>query len=244
MQKRKRSDSNPGAGKRKYQSNNAMLLKAMERKVAMAAEKKGVDGVITHAPVLATFNTNSGITIPILIAPGTASYNRVGRKVHLKSLRIRGAWELATVSRGNVARMTVVHDKQPSGVLPTFDAIFGQTAQDGTEAVNLWSPIRYDNMDRFSILRDCYYDLNMPSDGAYGGGTLYAPLYVHVDEYIKLSGKEVVYSGQTSPTTIADVSSGAIYIVFRAYVNNGATPTDATTTQVDFNGMFRLRYTD
>lgn len=242
MYKRKRSDSNPGSGKRKYQSNNAMLLKAMERKVALAAEKKGVDGTIAHLPLLATFNTASGITIPVLIAPGTASYNRVGRKVHLKSLRIRGYFDQSCYCRANIVRMVVVHDKQPSGTLPTYDAMFGQTLQDGTETVSLWSPIRYDNMNRFSILRECYYDLN--PGAAPAAASVAEPIYTHVDEYIKLTGKEVIYSGQSTPSTIADISSGAIYIVFRALLNVSPGSPDLTHAQADFNGMFRLRYTD
>jgi len=213
------------------------LIKAMERKVARTIEKKGVDGNMDiSAGILETTNTNSNIFVPVLVSPGTASYNRVGRKIQLRSLRVRGVYELESGSTSVTVRMVIVWDKQPSGVLPTFDIIFGSTAQDGTESSDVLDALRYDNMDRFQILRDVVVSL---TPQGYAGSAVPGLNQYVFDEYVKLTGKETVYSAQNTPCTIADVSSGGLYVIFRA--------TDRVSGVREVNTAFttyRLRYTD
>ena len=124
-------------------------------------EKKGLDTVMDIAtPVLATSNTNGSSFVLNLIRSGAGSWNRVGRKVNLTSVRLRGRFvfiydpEGTTLNVGsNAVRMVVVWDKQPSGnAMPAFDTIFGHTDQAGDEATTFTDAIRYDNMDRFSLL--------------------------------------------------------------------------------------------
>jgi len=59
-----------------------------------------------------------------------------------------------------------------------------------------------------------------------------------VDEYIKMPDLETVFSGASSPMTIADISTGALYVYFRAY--NQSTG----VSEAQFTGNARLRYTD
>lgn len=210
-----------------------------------AGEKKGVDTLLQNEPVLSTTNTNGG-TFPVnLIAPGNGSYNRVGRKVFLKSLRIRALLRFRTVANtttGNVimpdCRMTVVYDKQPSGTLPTFDDIFGHTLQDGTEATVYNDAVRYDNMSRFSVLKDCHYaQPQVPP--VFGGSANETSSVVQIDEFIKLGNKETIYSGQSAPCTIADISSGGLYVIFRGWTS--ATGYEANIEEISFA---RLRYSE
>lgn len=249
MYKRKRSNSTTQAsGKRHYQpSANKMLLKAMERKVAQNTEKKGVDTSLT-GNIVQTTTTNANIVVANLISPGTNSWNRVGRKVHLKSLRVYGCPDLdfglsaANQAGGANFRMVVVWDKQPSGAaIPNFDQIFGTTAQDGTEAVDSnYDKLRYDVMGRYKILRDKTLTLNIGWSPLTGTGGVYTNRVngEYIDEYIDLRGYETVYSGQSAPCTIADISSGALYVVFRGESTN------PTISIVGFEGACRLRYTD
>lgn len=209
-------------------------------------EKKGVDSALTLNPVLDTTNTNGNIFVANLIAPGTGSFNRVGRKLNLQSLRVRGTCVLnyryaATTynQTGNIVRMVVVWDKQPTGVLPIFNAIFGLTDQAGTEASTYLDPVRYDNMDRFQILRDVTMVINPEASGSLGGTENYLRSSVHFDEFVNLGGREVVYSGQSSPCTIADISTGGLYIVFRSAINDVS-----TFMQISDDSYCRLRYTD
>lgn len=206
-------------------------------------EKKGVDISLGISPILATTNTNGSSVVLNLIAPGNGSYNRVGRKIKITSVRLRGIIEVTLIPdvttalmNGVTVRMVVVYDKQPSGVLPTFDQIFGLTDQTGTEATTYLDPIRYDNMDRFQVLRDSLYTAN--PQAASDDGTTNAKTYdLPFDEYIKV-GRSTNYGGQSSPCTIADISSGGLYVYFRT--DNEATSVSSVKTL----SYARLRYFD
>lgn len=244
MQKRKRSNSNaPGSAKSRRQPQmEKMLMAKMQRMV----EKKGVDTNLTDASLTATTNTNVDVFAVNLTDTGTNSWNRIGRKIVLKSLRIRIQptiqYSIDTGVRGAAMRMVVVWDKQPSGILPTFDTIFGNTVQNGTESViDIFAPIRYDNMDRFKILRDVVREINPSGPGNSGsGGSLNNSAFgEYIDEYIDLKGLESIFSGQTSPATIADLSSGGLYVILRSQLDAASGDVVASTS-----GFARLRYTD
>jgi len=246
--KRKYSGSNGGAQK-KYKST--AVVKRPSSKVYVPRQRmgevKGLDTLLSLNPIINTTGTNGSIFVLNLVPPGSASFNRVGRKIYNKSLRLKGSFLFVTAPTattsdqlGSYIRMVVVWDKQPSsGSIPTFDSIFGVTAQDGTESTTLLSPLKYDNMDRFKILKDCTYVSN--PDVVIGGGTTNQnERIVTFDEYLKLGGRETVFSGQSATQTIADISSGGLYVIFRANGNTALTNFNA----VNADSIARLRYTD
>lgn len=211
------------------------------------AEVKGMDTIIEDTGITATTNTNASSTVLNLVRQGTGSWQRVGNKAKLKSLRLKinGLVEMnpnATTGTvfGSTMRMVVVWDKQPSGVLPTFDTIFGKTTQDGTE-VTAWSdPLKYDNAGRFHVIRDYQKTIN-PEIFNVGGGTTNDTLYAFSEDiYIDLLNKETVFSGQSAPMTIADISTGGLYLYFRA---DEAASNIIVWTILD-TSMARLRYLD
>jgi len=204
------------------------------------SEIKGVDGTVDIlTSILATTNTNGQIFVANAVQQGAGSWNRVGRKIRLKSLRIKANIKftnslLADVLQNNV-RMTVVWDKQPSSnALPTFDTIFGGTDQLGAESTTYLSNLRYDNTERFSVLKDEIIE----SDMEYGAPTAVINYQKEVDCFIKLKGLITVFSGQSNPITIADISSGALYIIFRC--QNASVGVTCLVT----NSVIRLRYYD
>lgn len=221
---------------------------AVARAVRGVAEKKGIDTALTIASVIATTNTNGDCFVLNCIQPGSGSWNRIGRKVNLTSIRLRGELlhqytDTATfgVITGNAVRMVVVWDKQPSGAaIPAFDVVFGQTSQLGTEATLYKDALRFDNMDRFTVLRDTVIDMKPPLfNGAAGTQDFTFPMY-SFDEYIKLGGRETLFSGQSNPCTISDISTGALYVYFRAQANSGT----SNQILVSANSHARLRYVD
>lgn len=223
----------------------APSIAAARRAVQLGSEIKGVDTDIAISDVLATTNTNVGVIPLNLIVPGSGSYNRIGRKAHLQSIRFYGRVfgsfaAAATTSNmtGNVVRLLIVWDRQPSGVLPTYDTIFGHTLPDGTEATDFLDPVRYDNMDRFRVMRDLRIDLNPTGQNTNSGTEDLMQMVVNFDELVRLPNLETVYSGQSSPQTIADISSGALYFIARAATNT------ATVNECILAGFARLRYTD
>lgn len=233
---RKRRDY--GVLKKRYGWQSGAPATSSPMILMSSKELKGMDTDITTS-VITTTNTNGGSFVCNLILPGNGSWNRIGRKVQLKSARLKGhmvyTYDTTTDALAGAARLVIVWDKQPSGnAIPAFDNIFGRTAQDGTETTEYLDSLRYDNTDRFAVLRDSIFTANpgqQSSNGEY---------IVHFDEYIKLGGRETVYSGQSDPQTIADISSGALYVYYRATDTNASA---AGSWKVD-KATCRLRYTD
>ena len=223
-----------------YVPPNARLMYSM-------GELKGVDTSIVATSVLATTNTNGNILVLNLIRPGTGSWNRVGKNVRLKSVRMYGTIQLRVnpnVTTGDIQsnkiRMCLVWDKQPSGnAIPSFDTIFGTTDQAGTETSDVLDPLKYDSQRRFQILWNKVIALNVPSYFAAGGTFDYWTINRQFDKYLDLKNKTTLYSGQSSPQTIADIDSGALYLVYRAQ-----TTSNYTLVQVLDDSFARVRYYD
>lgn len=211
-------------------------------------EIKGVDTDVSLTPVIATTNTNASSFVLNLVQQGNGSWNRVGRKIYPRSLRLKGNVSILVsptvatgVSLDNFVRCVVVWDQQPpgaAGTIPTFDTIFGITAQDGTESTpDITNPPRYDGMERFRVLFDRTYGLPQAFVSSMGTGPGHTH-FIPMDEYIKLpSGLETTFLGQSNPMTIADVATGAIYVFFRALQNTA-------NTGCAIDGIVRFRYTD
>ena len=53
-------------------------------------EMKGMDTDISYVSVIGSTNTNAGIYVLNLVQQGNGSWNRVGRKTHSSSVRLRG----------------------------------------------------------------------------------------------------------------------------------------------------------
>lgn len=209
---------------------------------SLKGEKKGLDTAVTQPIITNTTSTNADIYPLNLIQQGSASWNRVGRKTQLKSVRVKGrltnTFNMSTGDVvGNVTRMALVWDKQPSGnAIPNFDAIFGTTTQTGTESSNVFAPPKYDNMDRFRILKDETFDF-LPKCQPLANSD-FVNEHIGIDCYLMLSDLESVYQGQSNPMTISDISSGALYLVLRAVENTATT----SIAQADLN--IRVRYSD
>jgi len=212
------------------------------RLVRDSGEKKGVDTDFGGITVVSSTSTNDDMFVANLIPPGASFFQRVGRKIYSKSLRIQGVFrhvyaeDVGTLTLGNVLRMVVVWDKQPSGVLPTFDEIFGGTAQNGASLTGAWLSLRLESQARFVILREKTWNcqiLATQSGNSIANST-------HVDEFIKLNNRETTFSGTSDPCTIADVDHGGLYVIWRA-------DSDLTTNRVQWSDgemRCRLRYTD
>ena len=256
--------SRRGVKWRSRTSNRSALVIAQRRALRQAAravasrhyappgpypkgELKGVDTIIDNSapafgPVIDTTNTNGSAVVLNLIQTGTGSWNRIGRKTSLKSLRLKGYTECFIYQgpgndfNGNMLRISVVWDKQPSGgTIPTFDDIYSETNQSGAETTTVWSQPAFDTLGRFRVIKDMTIPFEAENTPAVGQLTR---VVVPIDEYIRLPDLESNYSGQSTPMTIADINSGALYLYGRALQNT----TDVT--QVNLFLRCRIRYTD
>jgi len=221
-------------------------FRAMQRSYGrQTGELKGCDILLTQAaPIINTTGSNANIMLLNGIAPGTASYNRVGRKLTFKSLRLKGCVEFTStpsatgVQFGNFVRMVVVWDKQPTGTIPTWETVFGYTLENASEASTILAPVRYDNMSRFSVLKDTVieYDVQPSSPVSTASVTEQVPF----DCYVNLGNKVTTYGGQNVPTTIADIATGALYVMWRAHINNAG----QQVASVSNVSVGRVRYVD
>lgn len=205
-------------------------------------ELKGMDTLIDYPTIASTTGTNDQITTLNLIQAGTGSWNRIGRKSTLKSVRLTGwvtvnHYRTAGDWQPNIVRLILVWDKQPAGAAePLFSDIFGQTSQAGTETSTWWNQPKYDTMSRFTVLKDWTYESTAEA-GVAADADVFRRNF-HVDCFVRLPNLETTFSGQSSPMTIADINNGALYFIARTRINIG-TSTDANLTL-----QSRVRYLD
>lgn len=196
-------------------------------------------------PISATLNTSDSAVCLNLIQQGTADYNRVGKSVNMKSLRVRGyitnVFTLPVISNSaynqKIIRMVIVHIKSDVGAIPTFNAIFGGLDQSANVVTGLDSAVLPYQLHDVTILRDKTFkvtsDNGMLGTGDTNGNRL------PFDEYINLKGLQTVYRGTSAPLTIASIQTGAIIMYIRA---GYAASNDIAAIQE--SGVARLRYED
>ena len=195
-------------------------------------EKKVIDINTTAYPVEST-----GTQLQLLngCVPGSQNYNRIGRKIFMRSLQIRGAVNLTDTTAGTnvVFRMVIVYDKQSNGSAPTWANIMTSQNIAGTTASDCFAMVNLDNRDRFVILRDKMFipgaiDNTATQTYAMGPGTIV------LNEYIPLK-LETIYNAGTAGT-IGDITSGSLYCFWIANANNAL--------GVTANVAFRVRFED
>jgi len=181
------------------------------------------------------------------IQTGAAFYNRIGSRVEMRSLRIRGAVFNAATDVVNSMRMVVIYDRQPNGAAPAYSEVFQARTQVGAVESAAMTDINLDQRDRFIIVRDIQY--TSPSVTNTAGVLTNGPVYPqtsgnvkgstndqwNVDEFIFLKGLSTHFKSSTNPSVIGDINTGALFITF---------VTSGVAAKWNFIGTFRLRYDD
>lgn len=160
-----------------------------------------------------------------IIAQGTSTSERVGKRIKLKSFQIRGEVQSGSTTKFTRGSWFLVYDKRPRGVLPIITDII--------DAANANAMAKDINTGRFRILKRKNYAFAGPGDGA--AGLQSAKSVYAVDAYVDLKLKPTIYMAD-GVGTIADTEQGALYIVF---VGNHSGSAGA-----NFDGQVRLRYVD
>lgn len=202
---------------------------------------------------LQTLNTNNGtacVQALNLIQQGPGTSQRIGHKVSLKSLRLKGSWivgnAVATLTPYQV-RLMVIYDHNPDGAYTAANQILGSITQANVVSTGIASDSLNPNFfERMVVLMDKWITLPPYNAGALSTTSMNGPsdqVAFCVDEYVSLKNLEVVY-GNTSnglatanPMTIAYIQSGALYIV--SYGLNAA-----ASCPYQFYGSARLRFRD
>jgi len=224
-----------------YKVGGRSLLSArMGAQRGVAIEKKFVD--LNDAAY--TLNTTAQFTLLNGIAEGAGQFNRIGRKVQLKSLYLTGMIEsIRTQADDDMARIMVIYDRQTNGLVPGITDVLQSVQQDGTTTSSgALDHLNLNNSERFLVLMDKRVLLpamtwtagvitNNGLLSTAGGNFLFK-------KFIKLKNLETHFKGTAAPTVVAQIATGSLYLV--TLVGNKA----AGAEGYELNLGIRLRFVD
>jgi len=185
--------------------------------VRSKAEKK-----VTDLPV-ANYACDTTGTVTLLngVSTGTDYTQRIGRRIHMKSLYIRGIVQPEDSStNANLARIIILYDTQTNTTLPNIGDIL-----EGSSSI---SHLNLNNRSRFKVLADMTYAMGTFNTGA-TVAVAGSPTVHSVERYIKLS-HSVFYNGTAA--TIGSIDSGSLLMVTMGSVIPGTGTTAVLTTRV------------
>lgn len=206
--KRKAGKSPSKAKKFKPSGVPATTLKSSKHEI------KSVDVPASNTAI----STTASFALLNGMVQGTTQWNRIGRRVQMKSIAIRGRiyYNQAGGAPGaDYLRVMLIYDRQPNGAAPAIGDIIAATDQAGTTTTTCFDGLNMSNADRFKVLRE--YVLHIPSPAAIAGGANQA-LQVEGAEklgfkwFVKLGGLETHFKTGNAGT-IADISTGSLYLV-------------------------------
>lgn len=193
-------------------------------------------------PVAFTINSTAQLTPLNIVTSGSSMFNRIGRKISMKSVHLQGYM----VNTGNVqangsfARIIIVYDKQPNGALPNYTDVFTDQINNTGGDIKISNPssgINLNNRDRFEIIVDRRFFL--PGTTATGVSAQVAATCdpMHFEIYSKLKNREVHFKADSSPGVIGDIATGSLVLITIGDKASGSDPWG-----MDLN--IRLRYSD
>jgi len=196
-------------------------------------ERKVIDIPVGSVDV----NTTGSFTLLNGCEQGSDYTDRIGRKIFMKSLFIRGmvstqpslAPTAPQSAPSQTARMVILIDSQPNGSTPIV-----------TDLLNTASPfsqLNLNNRDRFRILADETFVFGpLASSNTATQSWAYADQQAAlVERYIKLRHETIFNSGNAG--TIGDITTGSILMFV-------AQDTGITVANPTLNFRARIRYTD
>jgi len=162
-------------------------------------------------------NSTGAIAVLNTIRAGSSFFNRIGRKINLKSLRCN--FYVAPIRAQNAidyVRIMLIYDKQANGAFPTIADIIQSTDQAGTNSTTNMSNANLNNRDRFKILRDQRITL-----AAVAAGPPLQPTNMfdqvspntNIEWFVKLGGMETQFRADSAPAVIGDIATGALLLV-------------------------------
>lgn len=178
-------------------------------------ERKFLDTALT-----ADATTTASINAVNVMVVGTGANTRIGRRILMKSLQIRCQIERedpATTTAQHV-RMMVVYDRQSNGAAPAVTDILDTSAVQSLRNMA--------NVGRFFMLSDEFVEIT----AAQGGNQ-----YFIYNKFLKFNLP--VYYNAGNAGTIADVSTGGLFVI---YLGSQAAGVD----DINVTGSARLRFTD
>lgn len=180
---------------------------------------------------------------------GPNFYNRIGKKICMKSLRMRiHVINLPTDDGANISctlRFMLVYDRQCNNAYPPIADLLTLTNYGGVPDVERMGFINMINSERFVVLSDTVVPIFANGNGPGDAPTTQFISMVdgipknYFDIYVKLKRLETVY-GTTNNGDITDIQTGALNLWAFSDVNSGGT----NVSPFSFKFVSRLRFYD
>jgi len=186
-------------------------------------------------------NTTANFVCLNAIEEGSSFYNRVGRKVMMRSLQINGVINQTGNNGGGYEylRGMIVYDRQPNGAFPAIADLLQDVDLTGAATTNSFSGINMNNRDRFKVLADMRWSIPNDSNSSevdlVAGILDYTKNEVNVNRFIPLFNLEAHYKASNGNQT--DLSTGNLFLV-----TFGSNASGSDAYQLAFHA--RLRYHD
>lgn len=214
-------------------------------KFKRTGELKFLDLIVNNVSAITTDNGTISIDSLNTVKQGTQPSERIGRKIFIKRLQIRGAVRLpesndapAGQNHGHRVRMIVYLDKQCNGaVAKPEDILQSTTTASGASVPLLVGVDSYRNMefiDRFRVIYDKTWTINRMTNL---DGTVLTPQVYKSFNMGKNMNLEVIYN--TTDGTIGGIQSnniGVMWLVDESFNNI------AGAVELDYYS--RIRFTD
>lgn len=158
-----------------------------------------------YGVVNGTVSSTPSVTLLSTIANGTGSSDRIGKMIQFHDIEISWHLRMAAVHNSNRGRFWIVYDKSPNGVLPAYTDVL--------QSSDVNTTMNCDTRARFLVL----YEANWVTTNETTGCS-YSVGQVQGHKVVSLKGKKCTFIG--TGAGIADIETGAIYIVTNSYDNN------------------------
>lgn len=180
-------------------------------------EVKALDVPLT----LVTLSTTGTVTLLNGIQEGTSFFNRVGRRIEMKSLHFVGNLDTTGNAAGvdDYIRIMIIYDQQPTGTNPASTEFLQDVDNAGTLTTTSYSGLNLNFRDRFTILMD--HRIGVARDGGSstdgvteiaGGSTTENSNTSQFNRYIRMRGLLTQYKQTANPAAIGDITTGALYL--------------------------------
>lgn len=211
------------AKRARSKSTYKRMPKRARTKGSYSKPKMGEVGYVDLAVGTYNCDTTGSIALLNTVPQGAGTSQRVGKKIKLKSLQMRGGMaNNSTAVTSNPAYM-IVYDKRPTGTLPAITDIL--------DTAHSASFLNDNNTARFQILKRVDQMMTGNPSSFFNQTSV-----KNADRFINLRGKIQVFNN-VGTGAIGDIDQGALYLVT---VGDVAAGTSASTLAAGF----RLRYWD
>lgn len=176
------------------------------------------------------FDANSAVASCMILlntcATGAAPTQRIGKRIHMKSIAIRGTIAVSTATLLERIALLLIYIRTPNqaATLPAVNTILA--TQSATALSNR------DNASKFKIIRRWDYVLSGNSTTPATGKE-----NIHIDKFISLKNLTSSWTNASTNGTIGEFEEGALILLSVGNNNNGATttPTGGFNTRVYFS---------